>query len=75
MILDDDEPDEESNEANTGDKAEGASSDVETRHIEQVMSPYSTLSASELASRPTKSIDANLWYDVEEDCVGILTSR
>ena len=61
MILDD-----ESDEAGTGDKAKGDFNDVDNRRIERDASPHNTFATSELASGPTKSIDASgLWYDVE----------
>jgi hypothetical protein len=55
MILDDDELDE----AGTGHKAEGTSGDVDTGRIGRDASPHNTLATSELASGPTKSIDAS----------------
>jgi hypothetical protein len=65
MILDGDEP----HGAGAGDEAEDASGDVDTRHIEQDANSHDTLAATELASRPTKSIDTSgPWYDVEEGC-------
>jgi hypothetical protein len=65
MILDSDEL----HKAGAGDEAEDASSDVDPRHIEQDANSHDTLAASELASRPTKSIDTSgPWYDVEEGC-------
>jgi len=63
MILDD-----ELDEAGTGDKAKGAFGDVDNRRIKRDASPHNTFATSELASGPTKSIDASgPWYDVEED--------
>ena len=59
--------DDESDEAGTGDKAEGAFGDVDNGRIEQDASPYNTFATSELASGPTKSIgESGSWYDVEE---------
>jgi hypothetical protein len=55
MILDDDELDE----AGTGHKAEGTSGDVDTGRIGRDASLHNTLATSELASGPTKSIDAS----------------
>ena len=63
MILDDDESDE----ADTGDEAEGASIDIETKHIKRDPSPHNTFATSEPASGPTKSIDTSgPWYNIEE---------
>ncbi|CZR56350.1 uncharacterized protein PAC_06238 [Phialocephala subalpina] len=63
MILDDDESDE----AGTGDKAEGTSGDVDTERIGWDASPHNTLATAEVASGPTKSIDVSgPWNDVEE---------
>ena len=59
MVLDDDE-------ADTGDTAEGAC-DIETGCAERDASPHDILATLELASAPTKSLDAvGPWYDVEE---------
>jgi hypothetical protein len=41
------------------DAAEDAFGDVDPRHVEQDASSYNTLMASELASRPTKSINTS----------------
>ena len=60
MILDDDK------------EAKGACGDVDTERVEQDASPHSTVTASELASRPTKPIDASgLWHNVEEPAPGL----
>ncbi|KAF4624746.1 hypothetical protein G7Y89_g13424 [Cudoniella acicularis] len=51
------------------DEVEGASGGVNTGRIVRIASPHDTFTASELASAPTKSIDASgLWYGVEEGC-------
>jgi len=55
MILDDNE----SNEAYTGDKAEGAIVNVDTKCIRRDASLYNTFVTSELASGPAKSIDTS----------------
>jgi hypothetical protein len=61
MILDGDEP----HEAGAVDEA----GDVDPRHVEQDANSHDTLAASELASKPTKSIDTSgPWYDVEKGC-------
>jgi hypothetical protein len=61
--------DDESDEADTGDEAEGVSGDVETGCIERDPSPHNTLATPELASGSTESIDASgPWFDVEEGC-------
>jgi hypothetical protein len=58
MILDSDE---------TYETCADASSDVDPRHVTQDASPHNALTASELASRPAKSIGTSgPWYDVEE---------
>lgn len=65
MILDNDDSDV----ADTSDEAEGASGDVNTGRIVRIASPHVTFAASELASAPTKSINASaLWYNVKEGC-------
>ncbi|KAF8847684.1 hypothetical protein BDZ45DRAFT_754641 [Acephala macrosclerotiorum] len=65
VILDDND----SNEAGAVDEAEGTSGDVDAVRIERDASPHNTFATSELASGPTKSIDASgPWYDVEEGC-------
>jgi hypothetical protein len=53
MILNNDESDE----AYTRDKAEGAIIDVDTRRIRLDTSLYNTFATSELAFKPAKSID------------------
>jgi hypothetical protein len=55
MILDNDESDE----AYTGDKAEGAIIDIDTRRIRRNASLYNTFVTSELASGPAKSINTS----------------
>lgn len=60
MILDDD-----LDEAGARDEAEGASGDVDTGRIDPDASLHNTFATSELASVPTKSMDAS-GPDVEE---------
>jgi hypothetical protein len=55
MILDDDESDE----AYTRDKAEGAIININTRRIKRDASLYNTFVTSELVSGPAKSINAS----------------
>jgi hypothetical protein len=65
MILDGDEP----HKAGAEDKAEDASGGVNPAYVEQDANSHDTLAASELTSRPTKSMDTSgLWYDIEEGC-------
>lgn len=53
----------------TGDKAEGASGDVDAEHIERDTILRNTLATPEITSGHTKFIDASgPWYDVEEGC-------
>jgi hypothetical protein len=67
VILDDD--DDHSDEASARDRAEGASNDIDTRRVEGDTSLQNTSAISELALRPTESIDASgLWYDIKEGC-------
>jgi len=59
--------DDDLDEADAEDEAEGASSDIDTGRLERDASLHDTFATSELASTPTKSIDASgPWYDVEE---------
>ena len=65
VILDNDD---DLDEADTRDEAEGASSDIDTEHIELDASLHDPFATSELASAPTEPINASgPWYDVEED--------
>lgn len=65
MILDGDQL----HEAGARDDSEDATGVVDTGHVEQYTSSHDTIAASELASRPTKSISiSGPWYDVEEGC-------
>jgi hypothetical protein len=62
MILDDDDLDK----AYTGDKAEGAIGDINTRRIGRDTGLYNTFATLELASGPAKSIDIfSLWYNIK----------
>jgi hypothetical protein len=64
VILDNDD---DLDEADAGDKAEGASSNVDIGRIERNASLHDIFATSELASAPTESINASgPWYDVEE---------
>jgi hypothetical protein len=65
VILDNDD---DIDEADTGGEAEGASSDVDSEHIERDASLHDPFATSELASAPTELIDASgPSYDAEED--------
>jgi hypothetical protein len=65
VILDNDD---DLDDADTGGEAEGASSDINTEHIERDASLHDPFATSELALAPTEPIDASgPWYDVEED--------
>ncbi len=66
MILDNDN---DLDKADTGGEAEGASSNINTEHIEQDTSLHNPFVTSELALAPTEPINASgLWYDIKEDC-------
>jgi hypothetical protein len=62
MILDDDEPEEESTE----DKADNGAGSIETGHTELDASPQSTLKTSERSSRLKSTDISGPWYDVKE---------
>jgi hypothetical protein len=49
--------DDDLNKADTRDKAEGASSNIDTRRIKRDISLYDTFATLELALAPTESID------------------
>jgi hypothetical protein len=63
MILDNDEPEEETTE----DEADNGTSNIETGHTKLDASPQSTLKSSERASRPKSTDISGPWYDVEEE--------
>jgi hypothetical protein len=69
MILDDDD-DNESDEADTEDKAGDTSGDA-ARRIERDASLYNALTSSKLALALPKATDVpglEEWFDVEKDC-------
>jgi hypothetical protein len=67
MILDDDESDE----ADTKDKAEDTSGDPNTRRIKRDTSPHNTLTTAELAPGLAKATDTPCleeWFDLKKGC-------
>lgn len=65
MILDNNN---DLDEADTRGKAEGASSDIDTKYIKRDAGLRGTFATSELALALIEPIDASgLWYDVKED--------
>ena len=66
MILDDNSSDK----AGAKDKAKDVSSDVDNRRVKRNTRSHNTFAISELASRPTESINlSSPWYDIEEGII------